>query len=82
MKFFNQDTIITSVQKRKEAIILLLCFILANLLNLTGILIYKTSLTELYSQWAIVLAISLIFYGLTVLFRFTFILMKKSKKSK
>jgi len=81
MKFFKQDTIITSRQKRKEAIILLVCFILANLLNLTGILIYKTSFTELYSQWAVVLAIGLLFYGLTMLFRIILLLIKKTKKS-
>lgn len=82
MKFFKQDTIITSRQKRKEAIILLVCFILANLLNLTGILIYKTSFTELYSQWAVVLAIGLLFYGLTMLFRIILLLIKNTNKSK
>ncbi len=82
MKLFNQDTIITAGQKRKEAIILLICFVLANLLNLTGILIYKTSFTELYSQIGIVLVISILLYGLTVLFRLILFLAAKIKTSK
>jgi len=79
MKFFKQDTIITLQQKRKEAIILIVCFILANLLNLSGILIYKTSFTELYTQWAIVIVISMILYTLTIIFRSLLLLINKHK---
>jgi len=80
-----KDTVITASRKKRELLILLYCFIGANIFNLVGIIIYSTPATELFTQLHIVLLVSLGFYIVVVFFRILYWsvakLIKKSKAS-
>lgn len=75
-----KDSIITSQQKKKELISLLVCFIIANLTNLYAIIIYQTHFTEMITSIFYVIIFTFIiyvfwtvsrifFYGIKVLFK-------------
>ena len=73
-----KDTILTSRRKKTELITLLVCFVLANLLNLYSIIIYNTPFMEmitsifyimiatvvLYVAWSV---LRMLFYGVRTL---------------
>ncbi|WP_125043105.1 hypothetical protein [Bacteroides faecalis] len=75
-----KDSIITAQRKKKELINLLVCFIIANLVNLYAIITYHTHFFEMitsifyiiiftfliYAFWTI---IRIFFYGIKVLFK-------------
>ncbi len=63
------DTVITAKRKRTEWIILLACFILANLLNFYSIVAYKSSWTEMYRSMFYVLLITFFLYFVVLFFR-------------
>lgn len=69
---FKKDTIITIRQKKTEGIILLCCFILSNILNFLAIIIYKTNLMEMLTEWFAVLVLSFVFYVLTLIVRLAY----------
>ena len=74
-----KDTVLTARRKKIEIITLLVCFVLANLVNLYAIIAYNRSMMEmitsifyiiifafvLYAFWGI---LRLLFYGLRALF--------------
>lgn len=64
-----KDTIITVTTKKRELLWLAGLFIVANMLNLLSIIIYKTTFTELYSQLHIVLIITLVLYVIFLVVR-------------
>ena len=75
-----KDTVLTARRKKIEIITLLVCFVLANLVNLYAIIAYNRSMMEmitsifyiiifafvLYAFWGI---LRLLFYGLRALFK-------------
>lgn len=74
-----KDTVLTARRKKIEIITLLVCFVLANLVNLYAIITYHRSMMEmitsifyiiifafvLYAAWAL---LRLFFYGVKALF--------------
>ncbi len=75
-----KDTILTAQRKKKELITLLICFIIANLVNLYSIFTYNTPLTEMITSFFYVLIFSgalyiiwsllrILFYSITILFK-------------
>lgn len=74
-----KDTVLTARRKKIEIITLLVCFVLANLVNLYAIITYHRSMMEmitsifyiiifafvLYAAWAL---LCLLFYGVKALF--------------
>jgi uncharacterized membrane protein YczE len=64
-----KDTTITASAKKRELIIFSLSFLLAFALNVIGIIRHSTPVKELFTQLDIVLLISLVLYGLTVILR-------------
>jgi hypothetical protein len=63
------DTTITILQKRRELIIIVACFLAAYLLNVIGIIQHKSPAKELITQLHVVLLVSLVFYGTVILLR-------------
>ncbi len=66
-----KDTLITAKRKKKELIVLLICFALANLANLYSIIAYHTKFSELLTSllYVVVFAVALyIFWSLLRLF--------------
>lgn len=57
-----KDTLITARRKRKELFSWLICFIIANLLNLYAIITYKTSYMELLTSIFYVIIFSCVLY--------------------
>ncbi|MDR1518042.1 MAG: hypothetical protein LBS52_08130 [Dysgonamonadaceae bacterium] len=64
-----KDIVITSKIIKRELRIWLACFLLAFLLNIVAICIYKTSWVEAFSQIGYVLVISIVCYALLAFFR-------------
>lgn len=74
-----RDTVLTARRKKIEIITLLVCFVLANLVNLYAIITYHRSMMEmitsifyiiifafvLYAAWTL---LRLLFYGVKILF--------------
>jgi hypothetical protein len=58
-----------TIHPRREFIIWLIAFLLSNLLNVYGIIHYKTSWTELFTQLGYVFVLSLFLYFLVALIR-------------
>ncbi len=63
------DTTITALQKRRELIIIVACFLAAYLLNVIGIIQHKSPAKELITQLHVVLLVSLAFYGTVIMLR-------------
>ena len=57
-----KDTIITAKTKKRELTFLLISLIAAIVLNITGIIIYNTSWTEIFSQLHVVIILAVIIY--------------------
>ncbi len=80
-----KDSVITAKRKKTELLTLLLCFILANLLNLYAIIAYGTRFSELFTQLGYVLLFTIALYVLWTVLRIVFYLIKplfKTKKAK
>jgi len=58
-----------TIHPRREFIIWLIAFLFSNLLNVYGIIHYKTSWMELVTQIGYVFVLSLLFYFLVALIR-------------
>jgi hypothetical protein len=58
-----------TIHPRREFIIWLIAFLLSNLLNVYGIIHYKTRWIELFTQLGYVFVLSLLLYFLVVLIR-------------
>ncbi|MDR1744053.1 MAG: hypothetical protein LBR48_09620 [Dysgonamonadaceae bacterium] len=64
-----KDIVITSKMINREMRIWLICFLLAFLLNVVAVCIYKTSWVEIFSQIGYVVVISIVFYAILAFFR-------------
>lgn len=73
-----KDSIITGKRKKTELISLLLCFVIANLLNLYAIIAYDTNFKEMFTQLGYVLLFTIALYILYSLLRIVFYLIKNS----
>lgn len=58
-----RNTVITAHQKKREIIIWLVCFLIANLVNLIAILVYETSFSELIKSLGYVIVFSFVIYA-------------------
>lgn len=67
-----KDTLLTARRKRTELITFLICFILANLVNLYSIITYNTPLSEMITSIFYVLIFSVALYVLWSLLRILF----------
>jgi hypothetical protein len=75
-----KDTVITGKQKIRELWILGTCFILANALNVLGIIINKTNWNELFSQLHVVLLVTVFLYLVAGIIRLAAIGIKQLAK--
>ena len=64
-----KDIVIKWKWVKRELLLILACYILANLLNLASIIIYKTSWDELIDSQRFVLYLGEWFYGISVVVR-------------
>lgn len=64
-----KETVITSEQKKRELWILLICFAAAFILNVIGIIKFKSPAIELLSQLHLVLLIAVAFYIVVLVMR-------------
>jgi cytochrome b len=72
-----RDVIIKATRIKIELLTLLVCFVVANLLNVYAILTFKTSFSELFTQLGYVFIFSVVLYLLWSLLRVIFYLIKK-----
>jgi len=72
-----KDIIIPGKRIKKELLILLYCYIVANLVNAFSIVYYKTEWVEMITWQRFVLLIAFLFYLVTVIFRLIFSLFRK-----
>jgi hypothetical protein len=75
-----KDTIITVKRKKTEIITLVICFIIANLINLYAIIRYKTSYIELLVMLGYVVILTLALYLLWTMIRLIFYAIKRPKR--
>lgn len=64
-----KEIIITSKHIKQEWIALLVCFIVANLLNVYSIYQFNTPWSELYTQWLYILLLSVVIYAVFTFLR-------------
>ncbi|MDH6313497.1 hypothetical protein M2137_002287 [Parabacteroides sp. PFB2-10] len=72
-----KDTLITAKRKKIEIITLIVCFILANLVNLYAIISYKTPFIELLTQLGYILLFTIVLYAGWSCLRIVFYYLKK-----
>jgi VIT1/CCC1 family predicted Fe2+/Mn2+ transporter len=72
-----RDTTITSGQKKRELIIILVCFLAAYLLNVIGIIQHNSPARELITQLHVVLLLAAIFYGIVIVLRILYYLISR-----
>lgn len=72
-----KDTVISAAVKRRELKIWLVCFIVANIVNLTAIIQYQTPWYEIFTQIGYVVVSSLLFYGLLLLVRIAYKILRR-----
>jgi len=72
-----RDTTIYAASKRRELIIFLACFIGAYILNVIGIIQYKSPARELVTQLHVVLIVSLVLYGTVLALRILYFLVSR-----
>ncbi|MCD7902103.1 MAG: hypothetical protein LUH22_20290 [Bacteroides sp.] len=73
-----KDTVITTKRKKTELISFIICFLIANLLNIYAIIRYNTTAWEMLTSLGFVLIASLILYGIWILIRLVFFGIKKA----
>lgn len=72
-----KDTIISAAVKRRELKILLVCFILANVVNWVAIIKFGTPWYEVFTQIGYVVVSSLLIYGLLLLVRIAYKILRR-----
>ncbi len=75
-----KDTLITAKRKKTELVTFIVCFILANVINVFAIISYGTSFTELYSVIGYVFVLSVALYIIWTIIRFLFYGIRKTYK--
>ena len=77
-----KDSIITAKRKKTELISFLVCFIIANLVNLYAIIFYETHFKELFTQLGFVTLFAVGLYGFWVVLRVVFYLVRRILRKK
>ena len=72
-----KDTIISAAVKRRELKILLVCFILANVVNWVAIIKFGTPWYEVFTQVGYMTVTTLIIYGLLLLMRIAYHILRR-----
>ena len=72
-----KDTVIKAAVKRRELWILLTCFIVANVVNITTIICYSTPWYEVFTQLGYVVALSVLLYVLTIVVRVVWFVVRR-----
>lgn len=72
-----KDILITSAHLKKEIRLLLGCFIVAFIINIAAIIIYRTPWYEMFSQLGYVIVIALCLYLFIAFFRIVIFLFKR-----
>ena len=72
-----KDTIISAAVKRRELKILLVCFILANIVNWVAIIKFGTPWYEVFTQLGYMTVTTLIIYGLLLLVRIAYHILRR-----
>ena len=75
-----KDTIISADVKRRELKIWLACFIIANITNWAAIIKFQTPWYEVYTQIGYVIVTSLLIYGLVLLARIAWYVVRRLLK--
>ena len=74
-----KDIVIDVKRQVFEIRILILCFVLANVMNVSAIIYYDTEWRELYTQWLWMIILTAVFYVLSWIIRLPWYLYKKKK---
>lgn len=77
MEATMKDIVISSKRVKKEVAILLTCFIIAFVINIASIVIYKTSWLEIFTQIGYVVVITLVLYLIVAFIRFIIYLINR-----
>jgi hypothetical protein len=72
-----KDTTITAAIKKRELIIFVISFAAAYILNVIGIIQHKSPARELITQLHVVLLVTLVIYGIIVMFRVFYYLISR-----
>ena len=64
-----KDTVISAATKRRELIIWLVCFVVANIINWAAIIKFQSPWYEVFTQIGYLVVTSLLIYGLLLLVR-------------
>lgn len=75
-----KDITITAKQRKQEIISIIVCFLLANLLNIIAIIKYNTEWKELWTMFGYVLVITAVFYAVWCAIRIAWCLIKSLYK--
>jgi len=75
-----KDTVITAKRKKIEIAALIMCFIIANLINWYAIVRYKTSFIELLTSLGYVIVLTLALYLLWTVIRLIFYAIKRRRQ--
>ncbi len=67
-----KDTVLTARRKKIEIITLLVCFVLANLVNLYAIITYHRSMMEMITSIFYIIIFAFVLYAAWVLLRLLF----------
>ena len=67
-----KDTVLTARRKKIEIITLLVCFVLANLVNLYAIITYHRSMMEMITSIFYIIIFAFVLYAAWTLLRFLF----------
>lgn len=67
-----KDTVLTARRKKIEIITLLVCFVLANLVNLYAIIAYNRSMMEMITSIFYIIIFAFVLYACWTLLRFLF----------
>ncbi len=72
-----RDTVLFAASKKRELVIFLLCFLGAYILNVIGIIQFKSPAKELLTQLHVVFIVSLVLYGTVVALRILYHLVSR-----
>lgn len=75
-----KDTVISARLKRRELAIWLACFAVANIVNWYTIIHFSTPWYEIFTQLGYVVVTSLLLYGLVLILRIAWALMRRLAK--
>lgn len=75
-----KDTVISARVKRREITIWLVCFAVANIVNWAAIIRFSTPWYEIFTQLGYVTVTSLLLYGLVMLLRMAWYVLRRISK--